>query len=105
MEAVKQQVKEVNNLLGTVNSTTRQIDTNVKEFGEKMLAGNCSLAPEMLQLRKNSDESLRMFESMQKSLESLAQAQTNNHVPTANPGPSTSQPLKIKKRSRRKKAV
>ena len=93
VEAVKQQVEEVKNLLGTVNSTTRQIDTNVKEFGEKMLAGNCSLAPEMLQLRKNSDESLRMFESMQKSLESLAQAQTNNHVPTPNPGPSTSQPL------------
>ena len=64
IEVMKNQIAETKAVLTAVDTTTRTINTNIDAMGDRFTSSHLASDREMLQLRKNSDESLMMFGSM-----------------------------------------
>ena len=81
---IEEQISENNKILKGVDTNTKAISTKIQNIRETSSASD----KEISQLRKNSDESLKVFQSMKTSLDNLSSKLTLGAV--SGPGPSTS---------------
>ena len=107
-DGVRQQLGDLGNTLADIKTTTNTIDSCVKQANIVMQDRNKDSVKEMQKLQKTSENSLLVFEAMQKSLETLVQHNSSqgstinsnkpNNQPTAQPTaqPTTPEPT-IKK--------
>ena len=91
---------EVHSMLDNVTNMQNNfslLEGHVKEVSKKISENNDASNREMTQLRKNSDDSLGMFEAMKKSLETLVQQTAHPAVPSTSQSttqsPPTTQPI------------
>ena len=89
LEAVQQQVEEVVTILSAVQDTTNKTDQKLNEFNKRIAENIDTNNQEIKMLRKNSDNSLSMFQKMQASLETIGSKNANT-PDTSSPPPSTS---------------
>ena len=83
LDSIGQQVAENNMILKVVDTSTKAITTSVSNISDQLNTSIGNSDNEISQLRKNSDESLKMFLSMQTSLENLVK---NNTPPSDTTG-------------------
>ena len=73
-------------LTGSLNTLESEVKTMSKKISETHDASN----RDRVQIRKNSDDSLTMFDAMKKSLETLVKQAVNPNAPSPSPSSSTS---------------
>ena len=95
---LKQNVAVNTEILKAVDTSTKATDTSIRDIGDKITSSIKASDNEISQLRKNSDESLKLFCSMKTSLENLVNTNipspaptyptpTEHHTPPATPVP------------------
>ena len=88
LTSVQTQVDTMNSVLDQVHSVSLKIDHNLHEVRKDVTNASDSTSTEMTQLRKNSDNSLKMFESMATSLKNI-EANASKTFPTNPPTPNS----------------
>ena len=91
---VKVQIRDIATVIDDVCTTTHKMDDQVDKLSGTSSVNTKTLTEELNQLRLNSDRSLHVFNSMQRSLESMSQTLTNtsntsrSNIPTTPDTPS-----------------
>ena len=75
-------VESLTTVLDQVQTTVLKIDKNVNEVKKEVTKVSETTNQEMVQLRKNSDNSLKMFETMIESLKNIEAKSTSKTFPT-----------------------
>ena len=98
LHEVQNKVDSINPLLDLVHTAALKIDYNVNDMRKEINKTNEITNNEMIQVRKNSDNSLTMFEEMMKSLKNIeiSNSKTSPTLPqaqaTSNSSKSTPEP-------------
>ena len=92
-EDITKQLGVMSSVLNDIHTTTHSMEGSLNKWSESMAEVNKASAEEIQQLRKNSDNSLVVFESMKKSLETLvcstAQSKASSTQAATEPSPTS----------------
>ena len=92
LELVQKGVVDMSTTLADTHTNTQKISDSITELSQKTHDTNVAAAKEMTQIRKNSDNSLVMFESMTSSLEKIALGNPIQARTTSTPNQQPTQP-------------
>ena len=87
LSLVDNKVDSLNSLLDKVHSTTLKVDYNISDMRKEVSKASEVTNNEITQVRKNSDNSLQMFESMMNSLKNIEMS-NNKTSPTQHSVPN-----------------